>query len=235
MWCHRCHTKKFVKSSTPSAVTCVNLARDLLTPVVTKQERVVYLPHDFTRDIPVTAKLWLEKYGVTDTEACVICGWSEQYQRLILPVYNTRGRLVYWTGRYFGVLPNQPKYLNTTTKKSTVVFDTATLDLYTNDSSVVVVVEDILSALAIYRSGFRAIALLGSYLDDTIISTVLRQHRQVLMWLDSDKRSESVKFTKRLNAIGTPSKAVLHLDGDPKDYSTQEIKEVLHAKLEQVA
>lgn len=233
MWCHKCHTKKFIRAEIPSASTVIKLTRDALTPLVeTKQERVVKLPFDFTRTLPPQVKLWLDKYGVTDTEAAVICGWSPQYQRLILPVYNARGRLVYWTGRYFGVRPDQPKYLNTSLKKSSAVFDTASLSLYDCDPFVTVVVEDIISAMALYRAGFRAIALLGSYLDDTII-TVLRQHRQVLMWLDSDKRSESVKFAKRLNAIGITSKSVLHKDGDPKDYSSTDIREVVYEKFKQ--
>ena len=49
----------------------------------------IHLPKDFSKDIPSKAKHWLEKYNITDDEIDRFnFGWSESYQRLILPVYN---------------------------------------------------------------------------------------------------------------------------------------------------
>ncbi len=239
MWCHLCHARKFVPSGTPSASDCLDFYsryRDKSSsPVgdIEKQTMIVRLPYDFSTNIPSCARMWLEMYGVSEQEMSQVFGWSEKHKRLIMCVRNRNGKLLYWSGRYFGAEKAQPKYLNVKSKKAMIVFDTKDLGIHHIDASnagIIIVVEDIVSALAVARSGFQAIALLGSYLDDQLITTVLSECRLACVWLDSDKRCESAKSVKRMRALGVNAQAIIHVDGDPKDYSTEEIKQLLNTR-----
>ena len=237
-WCHGCHKSYGSGGSTPSYRECLRVsgelkARMILNPrkrnqsvseqTVTKSS--VHLPYDITDELPTSALVWLRMFGVTQQEIQKygLC-WSPKYDRLVLPVRDENGKLVYWQGRYFGLDKRQPKYINTRCSRGNVWFDTG------GDSQITVLVEDILSALAVFRTGkARAIALLGSFVSDNLIVKLLSEDRQVCVWLDRDKRHDALAFTKRLNVFGVTAKTVSTVN-DPKCYkSTTIVKEIHHA------
>ncbi len=251
-WCHRCHRTTSVNNRVPSARDCLRIAdehmRNEIQPLRKHVKRdparvsevkkaYVALPFDVTKIIPLKALLWLNKYNVTkeELEAYGIC-YSPVFERLILPVYDVNKRLIYWQGRYFGdgSSDKHPKYFNVRSTREDIWFDTKT------DSEVIVVVEDILSALAIGRSGYRAIALLGSYISDSLIlrlqaltnesnAGLQSKGKQVCVWLDLDKQCESLRYSKRLNVFGVRAKTII-TELDPKEYTNQRIqKEISHA------
>lgn len=243
MWCHSCHKKKFVPHGGgimyPAYSECMRSGKKFLAKLRAMPEEqdiqntVVVLPPDFTTEIPTAARLWLHKYGITQEEIKQFkFGYSPRYERLILPVYDEAGTLVYWQGRYFGT-GNSPKYFNVrSTSRQEVWFDTISTG---GDSNVIVLVEDIVSAIAVARSGVRAIALLGSYLMDSLTEYLvslssLSNDRQVCVWLDPDKRSSCAQFAKRLVSFGVKARAVLSSDRDPKEYNVEDIRRYCHVE-----
>ena len=237
-WCHGCHKSYGVGGSTPPRSECLRTAGELKARMILDRRKhkkatgeqtitraSVFLPYDITDELPTSALVWLRMYNVTQQEIQKygLC-WSPKYDRLVLPVRDENGKLVYWQGRYFGHDKCQPKYINTRSSRGNVWFDTG------GDCKTVVLVEDILSAIAVSRTGeARAIALLGSFISDNLIVKLLSEDRQVCVWLDRDKWCESLAFTKRLNVFGITAKTI-STTKDPKCYKPVTIcKELRHA------
>lgn len=178
----------------------------------------VCLPSDFSReDIPLVALTWLRKYGITPEEITHFrFGYSQRLDRLILPVFKEDG-LVYWQGRYFGKDIDKPKYLNVRAKSRGDIF----FSRNTKNTSDVVLVEDILSAIKVGRvTG--AVALLGSYVPDSLL-TFLGTRGIIRVWLDRDKAMTGIRSARRITALtGRPAFPVI-TPLDPKEYSEQEI------------
>lgn len=240
MFCHRCHAKKFVRGKTPGITRCLRTAKEAMSSPSTwclRKRRLtrssgpesrncdvqfVTLPYDVTRELPTRAQLWLNQYNVTKEEIQKYnFMWSESYERLILPVYRG-GSLVYWQGRYFGNNSGSPKYINTRSKRTEVWFDTGGAN-----ESTLVLVEDILSAIAVSRvPGYRAVALLGCFLSDEMLTRLQSEGKQVCVWLDLDKQCKSRRYSKRLNAFGIKARSIITTK-DPKEYTPTKIEEFL--------
>lgn len=241
-YCFRCHKYAKLSDSKPSFSTSLQLATECRARIKWRKNkrdnhftpepktyyealpmREVWLPWDCTSELPTKARLWLLKYHITQEEIYRYnFQYSEQYKRLILPVYKD-GRLVYWTGRYFGEECDQPKYLNIKAEKNDVVFDVGP-----ESSPYLVLVEDILSAIAVGRAGYRAFALLGCQVQDSVLESMQRQCKQatVVLWLDQDKMGTSFKKAKRLEVLGFQTKVVV-TPLDPKEYKPDQIKTFL--------
>lgn len=231
-WCYRCHTKTLFKNDTPSIKDCLRTAIEtrshnrwcvrkhdtFYTSATSEYEAKVsdvVLPSDVTNELPLQAQIWLMKYKIVQQEVLQygIC-WSPRYQRLIFPV-RQEGRLVYWSGRTFrNYSAVNPKWLNVKSSKAHVCFNVGH-----RDSPYIILVEDILSALVVIRdTGYCAIALLGSHLNDSVIKLLLSEGKQVRVWLDLDKRCESLRFSKRLNVLGIKARSII-TPLDPKEYT----------------
>ncbi len=232
MYCHNCKQTAFVRTEgkryTPPKSDVIKRIKQRKSPdVINRTRDYVSLPRDTNKEFSIDGLMWLRKYGITDAEIETYnIGWSDTYQRVILPVYK-EGSLVYWQGRYVGDNPAESKYLNVITSKHGVFFSTNG----DNSSNTIVIVEDILSAIAIQRSGFRAIALLGSNLPDYVIHSLineasLHETLQVKVWLDSDKKLDSIKYSSRLNTFNIKSTWVSTVL-DPKCYTAEQIIEHL--------
>lgn len=221
MYCHRCGASRVIKHvGVASPSTLISRVNGLLSAVKPKS-RVMYLPEDFdTSYLPFTAKAWLRKYGVTDDEIKRYrFGYSERMNRLIMPVFNG-GELVYWQGRRLSGNKEEPKYIS---MKSTA--GSAFFNLATEGATDVVIVEDVVSAVVLRRAGYNAIALLGSYIGDRVagyLSTL--QYQSVVVWLDPDKRKESVKFARMLSGLGFSATCLVTPTKDPKDYSITQVR-----------
>lgn len=227
LWCHRCHGKGFIKSGTPGVRTALSLARTALHPK-TQQETLVKtnnitLPNDFVHEIPSTGLLWLRSYGITNEEIRRFgFGYSQRYDRVILPVYKD-GTLVYWQGRDISGLPDRPKYHSVAMQHGANVFRVSN-----PDSKLNVIVEDILSAVIVARAGFNATALLGSYASPTVLRQLASTGQRVVVWLDPDKRKESVNIAKRLHSLGVRSWPVILAGRDPKCYTTEQVRKLVN-------
>lgn len=172
----------------------------------------IRLPKDFTSVIPNVGLHWLYKYDITDEEIESFgIGWSDSYQRLILPVYQN-GSLIYWQGRTFRpITKDNPKYMNIRQSGCKSVFFTRTK----KGSKELCVVEDILSAIKVGRY-VNSLALLGSYFPSSIYP-LYRHFEQIYIWLDSDKLTTAIKEARRLSATSGQQVKVVRSQLDPKE------------------
>jgi len=202
----------------------------------------IRLPFDFKNEIPPKGIWWLKKYQISDNEISTLnFGYSETYQRLILPVYSSDGRLIFWQGRNLGVVDkDNPKYINLRSKVKNVFFfrlaretnsDSGGLSSIAYDDRIVphmpcvVLVEDILSAIKCGRI-VNSIAILGSYLSDYIINYI-RKYKRVYIFLDYDKRASCIKYAQRITSL-TGVKAIPIIDKcDPKELSMKKLRRLL--------
>lgn len=190
-------------------------------------ESKIQLPHDFDTEIPPRGLTWLYDYGIHDSEIRDFgFGYSKQLDRLILPVWDEEGNLLYWQGRNLGkVTKENPKYINVKSAGRDVFF-TRKIDKFCGS---VVLVEDILSAIRVGRQ-VDCMALLGSYIPDST-SVKVRDYVRVFIWLDPDKLKDSIKYTNKLAVLsGTQIKPIMS-QRDPKEYSDYKIYEYLTGRI----
>jgi hypothetical protein len=129
------------------------------------------------------------------------------------------GELVFWQGRNLSSDTTRPKYMNVRSQRSDIVL------FVNNHTSKVVLVEDILSCLAVARAGVSAVALLGSYVKMDLLRDVLvdTDIECIKVWLDPDKRQEACKYAKQLRALGYSASPVILAEQDPKTYKPLEV------------
>lgn len=155
----------------------------------------IVLPPDSCATLPIPAQLWLRKYEITSEEQHEFhLSWSAAYQRLILPVYDPHGALIYWQGRTFKpVTKENPKYLNIRQQGARNVHFRR---FCPDDPRRLCIVEDILSAIKLGR-WCSSLALLGSYLPVSLDS-VLKGYDRIYIWLDLDKLRTSLHAMQML-------------------------------------
>lgn len=207
--CHKCGARGFkpIKGRTPRQIKEYYEVKGRL--LIAKE---VKLPSDFTYEIPVKGLTWLYRYGIKDEEIKRFrFGYSPGLNRLIMPVFGKDG-LIFWQGRYLGeITKNNPKYYNVRARGKEIQFEIF------QERDTVVIVEDILSAITVGRE-VDTVALLGSYITDTLILKLInKNYKRYYVWLDPDKKRESLGFAKRFNMLGGLCKPVLNCPVDPKE------------------
>lgn len=99
------------------------------------------------------------------------------------------------------------------------------------DTDRIVLVEDHLSAMKLYLSGYSAIALLSSKITtEQFFFAFPDQPAHVDVWMDPDKAGvkASEVISKALRMYGLPSVRVITSSlGDPKDHTREQIKQLL--------
>lgn len=181
----------------------------------TKQHDVNSLPIDFDlSNIRLDALTWLKSYGITNAEITAnYIGWSKSKEFLIFPVYGEDGWLVMWQGRYFGH-QNFPKYH---TKGSKDVFHVLGME----HSSIVVLVEDIVSAIKVSRV-CKCMPLWGSEITRQQGNVLSKDFEQIVLWLDPDKKKECLKFKIWLELF-FDKVSIIYSEKDPKYYDDDTI------------
>lgn len=175
----------------------------------------LYMPDDFTPDIPDTGKVWLYKYGITEEEIIRYkFGSYHNGSRLFLPVFDGDD-LIYYQGRL--LVGKGPKYLNVRAAGAKNVF----FKSHQTDCSTLCITEDILSAIKVGRH-VQGLALLGSYMPLSL-TQIIKGYERVYLWLDPDKRKEAAKYAKQFSSLTGISVIPLFTDKDPKEHSDAEI------------
>jgi DNA primase len=182
----------------------------------------IKLPDDFTTEIPLIGRLWLYKSGLRPSVwQDYNIGYSERLQRVILPVYNKQGALIWFQCR--ALLKGQkPKYIQPSRDKTGIIF-TSLGDKRVGNQ--IVVVEDILSAIRVGETT-KAISLLGTKADTVHINT-LSGYDTVTTWLDNDNAGirgasairQAVSLLTDTRNINTPL--------DPKCYDNRTIRRII--------
>lgn len=197
----------------------------------------IYLPSDFDTKIPTPGLGWLYKYQISDEEIKTYnFGYSKSLNRLVLPVYNQEGDLVFYQGRNLGKVTKQnPKYINMRGSRDDIFFRRLCGSVDGDDCGIssgserptdcLCIVEDILSAIRVGRQ-LPTLAILGSYLSTSLLQS-FKDYGKIIIWLDFDKASTTLKELRR-TAILTGKKIVpLITKLDPKEYNDLKIKEMI--------
>jgi len=218
--CHRCGVSgvRVIDNASPIEVVKIWEANKNKGSQIVKE---VVLPNDFTNKIPDVGMVWLMKYDISHDEIIKYnIGYSNSYKRIIFPIYEDN-KLIYWQGRNTDSNDtSKPKWINVKqTGRSNIYFKSAD-----DDSSKIVIVEDILSAIKVGRIT-TSYALLGSYIPDSLIlslSTIPKVH--VHLWLDGDKRLYAINSAMRMRNYGMTTH--VHItERDPKELTEEEIIE----------
>ena len=188
------------------------------------QSSTLQLPYDFTLDIPPEGMLWLLKASITPYMARRAgFGWTPYFKRVVLPVYNTAHKLIYYQAR--AVLQGQdPKYLNPKVDRASILY----WNRHSTSTKRVVATEDILSARRIFlaQPSVDTVSILGTKI--TIQqANQLANYDRVTMWLDPDKagRNGDIKIRRLLN-LATDTDYI-SLNKDPKLLTDMQIRDQL--------
>lgn len=214
--CHNCAPKcsgYYVEKGVSTPSNTLLKVKSLL-----EKDTIVYgdvvLPEDYTKEIPDNGLAWLFKYDIAEKEIeDNDIGYSRLYNRLIFPIYNQEARLIGWQGRS---LEQKPviKYLNCS-KQGVFIHK----EIGAGDSFVIV--EDLLSGIKIGRQT-KTIVLFGSHIP---IQHILKKiNSNCFIWLDFDKRIESLKLSAKLTAISGYTVQSIVTELDPKCYDNSYIR-----------
>jgi DNA primase len=111
-----------------------------------------------------------------------------------------------------------------TKQPKTLSFGTKPFHVF-GEGTPVVVVEDVFSAIRVGRVT-SAVPLFGSVLSADWSRLLTRLSLDVILWLDSDKYREAIKFARQLQLLGANTR-VIRTELDPKGYTEQEVREIL--------
>lgn len=150
-------------------------------------------------------------------------GWSEREGRVILPVYDGNLLVAYQRRR---VLKDDqlPKYLTTRRGDTKHPYWHG----HNHDRSMLVLTEDILSAICVNRLT-SSISLLGTYMSDELAYPLSQLYSHIIVWLDDDNpavRTHQRKIVRRLQVF-CPKVSLVRKTDEPKHMTDEQIKKVL--------
>jgi len=186
-------------------------------------ERCAAIPDDGVdmKDGPPAAHLWVLAGGLSPEDATDFYGmkWHALTRKVLIPL--DRGflaRCVYST---------RPKYR---------LFGSGTVyrlpGVRTQAVKAVVVVEDVLSAIAVHRAGWPSVALLGTSVAPEVAARIAYGVENVIGWFDNDRagRQAGIKMGKALR-LHPVHYSRINTDEDPKRYH----RSTIHHKIDILA
>ena len=212
-FCFGCHWYKLPDSSVK-----LNELKDRINkhePISTIGDIYAELPTDYTTEIPKGPLIWLLQY-ITQAEIDEnFIGYSKAMERIIFPIYDKEFNLIMYTGRGAeGVLP---KYY-TVGQRTEVTHILSSNSL----SNRIVLVEDLLSAIKVSRI-CSAMPIFGSKIPLEYARKLSKVYERLVIWLDPDKRQESLKQAFKLESHFRSGVKVIFSKEDPKCYEDTDI------------
>lgn len=222
-WCFGCGYYEYATNDAKFR----NLDRREESCVVQEKASPITLPPDSDTYIPALGSSWLRKYDLTIYE--IIHNkilWSEKYKALIFPYFDVYGNLNAWQARNFETVGH-----GNTLGKSKWFSQGNLKNLYHilpfgGNSSTIVLVEDIVSAIKVARVT-PCMPIFGSTIGLDRFKTLYNRFSEVKIWLDPDKRKQSLLEAKKAQQLGLTVKVVMS-DRDPKEYDEFAIMEILN-------
>ena len=212
-WCYACgyHTigdiiKSFVARNT--------------TQLPIKHE--VFLPSDSDTDYPRRSLKWMAQYELDKNDMMkhnIL--WSKSRERLIFPIFSEDKLLAYW-GRYFGK-GTEPKWKGLGAMRDIFHF------IGSPSYDKIVLCEDIVSAIKLSKF-CTALPLFGTHISVDRwkrLSTIVHKKSQVIIWLDPDMYSTSIKHANVGRQYGMNTEIILS-DLDPKEHTLVDIARYLN-------
>ena len=228
--CHRCAERGYIGDKYVSPDATYHKLRNLKEEELPKKSYVVKLPDDFVPltdynylldpDVPFEAHSWLWKYNITEKNMFDFeLGWSNKYKMVIVPLYNYLSRLEGWIGRRVFDSKNKKYHIQKATGSKRMYFTTGK-----NTAPTVVLVEDFLSAIRVYKAtGVATTALLTTSIDEDLTRQL--HGKEVYIWLDADALAKSVAMVARFRQLGIEAKHI-YTTKDPKCYNDIAIKDL---------
>ncbi len=220
-YCFRCGERDFVKHDQRSIAEIAATRRR--EELLMRDQTSLTMPDDAVSltEAPDRAIVWLLQGGLLPERAEHVFGfrWHDGLQRVLFPVVDARGFTSGISGR--SVDPAmRPKYK--------VFKGSASLYWALRPRSLdIVLVEDVLSALAVYSAGFSAVALSGTSLtaaDALKIDEHVPLGGKVIIWTDPDAAGDHGAATVRKRFKLTGATVVrVQSEVDPKRVHQKEI------------
>lgn len=208
------------KDGTPPKKTIEQLKNKLNPPKILQPGELDLT--GYTTVIPKHALAWLASYGMEKLPSSVVL-WNPMKDRLAF----TLGNPVRLTNeRYFGDLPNQPKYLTRGNKNSFSKVYSSPDEL---NKDTLVLTEDVLSSLKISFL-VPASPLLGATINSEGLSSLATRFKHLRVWLDMDKAVQALQIASLGSQFFETSKVVI-TSLDPKEYNERQIVEHLQKSL----
>lgn len=166
----------------------------------------------FSSAIPPKPLLWLRKYGLSDSELLHYgILWNAATTSLVFPV-RREGEIVFTNERYFGDNPSHPRYLSYGSKRNALFLIN---NQFTPKS--ITVVEDYISAIKVGRFA-SSLPLMGCKVSDGSLKWLSERCKQLRVWLDRDKATESILEAAKASQYIPDSRSII-TELDPKEYS----------------
>jgi hypothetical protein len=215
LFCFRCGANEFIPHG-PRSASEILAARQATERLIEDRDiprRALPLYHP---DCPTEALLWPLVTGLSPEEA------SDTYGMRYDPI--TRRVCVPLAGGFIAraVYKENPKYIRAGAA-DVVVYELVV------GTDLVVVTEDILSAIKIYRAGYSVISILGTAVTPAAASRI-GAYKNIVVWTDGDKAGDAAysKLRKRLGLYDSTVSRV-RTDQDPKLLQITEIQQRLGA------
>lgn len=182
-----------------------------------KHEKIVDEPNLPEDVVPCTYGLgyeWLRQYDITTFEILqnkIL--WSEKLQWLIYPYYENYS-ITAFQARNFNAAKPYKYYTKGKVEELLWTFG--------SPSDSIVLVEDVVSAIKVGRCN-RSMVLLGSVISIPRLMRLKHLTESIIIWLDPDKRKESIKFSNLAQTFGFSVKTIFS-DKDPKEHDDSEIR-----------
>lgn len=211
-FCFSCNT--YFPATLKARIQKSLVLRDAVCPTTSSSSTTVIDTSGWTRHLRADALAWLLKYRLTSDEIKNNdIFWDTESQSLVFviawfptcDVHNKTPKI--FISRFFRpLLDKLPKYLTTGPKTSFYkIF---------GSSKRLILVEDVVSAIKVARTD-SAIPLLGTSVNYSLILKIKDNYDRIDVWLDPDKRKESLAISLQLNQYGIKSTPIFS-QNDPK-------------------
>ena len=216
-FCFRCETKKSKPHGQRSVKQILEArkATEELRELRSIPKRCIPLYHP---DTPPEAHVWVLRAGLSPEEA------TDTYGFMYDP--NTRRVSLPFVGGFLSraVFNERPKYVKSGA-------NTEIYSLCEHGGRLVVVTEDMLSAIKVHKAGYNAIAILGTAVTPVIAST-LAKFPTVLCWTDGDKAGDVawVKLRKKMGLYPVELGRIRTKE-DPKEFTSAQIRALIGEKI----
>ena len=155
---------------------------------------------------------YLYKRGITDADILKYdigyCDSGLYSNRIIIPSYDSDGKLNFFVGRDF--YNSKMKYRNSTTSKDIIGFD-----LFVNWDEPIILCEGVFDAMAFRRN---AIPLFGKTVMNNLMKKIIESRvKTIYLGLDNDAIVDAVKLTKTFIDNGIEVKMMNFKEKDPSE------------------
>ena len=189
------------------------------------KKNIVKLPDDFKplwngNDgiVKRHALTYLYKRGITDEDIIKYnigyCDSGLYSNRIIVPSYDSNGRLNFFVGRDF--YSSKMKYKNSPTSKDIIGFD-----IFINWDEPIILCEGVFDAMAFKRN---AIPLFGKTVPKSLQKKIIEfRVKTIYLALDNDAMSDTIKITDMFLSEGIDVKIMVLKDKDPSELGFEKV------------